>query len=141
MDLSCLFDIFVPTFTQIPMPAKKVAATGPAATPATKKPPVKAPAAKAPAAKAPAAVKPLAVPSPKKTASKKIVAVTAAPTKRASAPAEPAAPAKIPTTPPHPTRDEIAHAAYLIFLRRKQLGLPGDSATDWLEAERQLGRA
>ena len=56
-------------------------------------------------------------------------------------PPEPAAPATTTTTLLHPTRDELTHAAYLNFLRRKQLGLPGDAAADWLEAERQIARA
>ncbi len=37
-----------------------------------------------------------------------------------------------------PTRDQIAHAAYLNYRRRVSLGLPGDQATDWAEAEQQL---
>ena len=36
--------------------------------------------------------------------------------------------------------DDIAVRAYLIAERRQQLGLPGDSLGDWLDAERQLLR-
>lgn len=50
--------------------------------------------------------------------------------------AEPDTPA---TTPPAITPDMVARAAYLNYRRRVDLGLPGDSQTDWLEAERQLG--
>ena len=35
-------------------------------------------------------------------------------------------------------KDDIAVRAYLIAERRQQLGLPGDSLGDWVEAERQL---
>jgi hypothetical protein len=35
--------------------------------------------------------------------------------------------------------DVIARAAYLNYRRRVEQGLPGDSNTDWLEAERQMG--
>ena len=36
------------------------------------------------------------------------------------------------------TNDDIAVRAYFIGQRRRQLGLPGDPQSDWLEAERQL---
>ncbi|MBK1882763.1 hypothetical protein JIN85_10075 [Luteolibacter pohnpeiensis] len=48
-----------------------------------------------------------------------------------------AAPVKKPT-PPSP--DEIAKAAYLNYRRRVELGLPGDSDGDWLEAASQLSK-
>ena len=35
-------------------------------------------------------------------------------------------------------QDDIAVRAYLIAEKRQQLGLPGDSLGDWVEAERQL---
>ena len=35
-------------------------------------------------------------------------------------------------------QDDIAVRAYLIAEKRQQLGLPGDSLGDWIEAERQL---
>ena len=34
--------------------------------------------------------------------------------------------------------EDIAFRAYLIAEKRRQLGLPGDSLSDWVEAERQL---
>lgn len=34
--------------------------------------------------------------------------------------------------------DDIALRAYYIAEKRQKLGLPGDSANDWIEAERQL---
>jgi hypothetical protein len=34
--------------------------------------------------------------------------------------------------------DDIALRAYFIAERRQQMGWPGDSATDWADAERQL---
>lgn len=35
--------------------------------------------------------------------------------------------------------EAVAHAAYLNYRRRMDLGLPGDHDTDWLEAERSAG--
>ena len=35
-------------------------------------------------------------------------------------------------------QEDIAVRAYLIAEKRQQLGLPGDSLGDWVEAERQL---
>jgi hypothetical protein len=74
-----------------------------------------------------------------------------APAKKAAAPKEPATPkaakaaktAAAPKAAPALTAkaspDAIARAAYLNYRRRVELGLPGDSHGDWLEAERQLG--
>lgn len=53
------------------------------------------------------------------------------------APAKKAATKAAKTAKPSP--DAIAKAAYLIYRRRIDLGLPGDSHGDWLEAEKQLG--
>lgn len=36
------------------------------------------------------------------------------------------------------TNEEISLRAYYIAERRRNLGLPGDAQSDWLEAERQL---
>lgn len=36
-----------------------------------------------------------------------------------------------------PSIDAIARAAYLNYRRRVEQGLPGDSHSDWLDAERQ----
>ena len=48
-------------------------------------------------------------------------------------------PAKKKTAQPATIRQEdIAFRAYLIGEKRQQLGLPGDSLGDWVEAERQL---
>ena len=48
-------------------------------------------------------------------------------------------PAKAKTSQPATIRQEdIAFRAYLIGEKRQQLGLPGDSLSDWVEAERQL---
>ena len=50
-----------------------------------------------------------------------------------------AKPAKKKTAKPATIRQEdIAFRAYLIGEKRQQLGLPGDSLDDWVEAERQL---
>ena len=38
----------------------------------------------------------------------------------------------------HPSDEEIRMRAYFIAERRMNLALPGDPATDWLEAQRQL---
>jgi len=44
-----------------------------------------------------------------------------------------------PLAPPAaPSYDDIALRAYFISEKRQQLGLPGDSSEDWVEAERQL---
>ena len=60
----------------------------------------------------------------------------------------PAAPLKKPAskkiaTPKAPkasafTQDAIALRAYFIAEKRQRLGLPGDTHSDWVEAERQL---
>lgn len=39
---------------------------------------------------------------------------------------------------PKVTADAIARVAYLNYRRRVEQGLPGDSDSDWVEAERQL---
>ena len=54
--------------------------------------------------------------------------------------AAPAAkPAKRKTVkPPAIRQEDITFRAYLIGEKRQQLGLPGDSLSDWVEAERQL---
>ena len=115
------------------MPAKKAASTAPSGNPPPAK---KAPAKKAPAKKAPAKKVTAKKVTAKKVPAKKAPAKKA--TVNAGAPAEPAAPAEGATAALRPTRDQITHAAYLNFLRRKELGLPGDPATDWITAERQL---
>ena len=51
----------------------------------------------------------------------------------------PAKPAKKKTAKVAAFRQEdIAFRAYLIGEKRQQLGLPGDSVSDWVEAEQQL---
>ncbi len=37
-----------------------------------------------------------------------------------------------------PSQEDIAFRAYLIGEKRLQLGLPGDSVSDWVTAEQQL---
>ena len=76
----------------------------------------------------------IAKPAPKKAAKNaKKVAVEAA----TISPAATAAPKKT----AKPSLDVIARAAYLNYRRRVEQGLPGDSHGDWLEAERQSGKA
>ena len=78
---------------------------------------------------------PAAKKSPAKKTAKKAAkkAAAKAPAKKAAkAAAKPAA---------KPSPDAIAQAAYLIYRRRVDLGLPGDSHSDWLEAERSFGTA
>ena len=67
---------------------------------------------------------------------KKAAAKKAAPVKKASVPKEMAAAKKKPVV--RPPLDAIARAAYLNYRRRVEQGLPGDSHSDWLEAERHL---
>lgn len=47
-----------------------------------------------------------------------------------------------PVAPPEPeiviTNDDIALRAYFIAERRQAMGWPGDSSSDWIEAESQL---
>jgi topoisomerase IA-like protein len=75
--------------------------------------------------------KPVVKKAAKKAAAKKAATKTATPAAAAKkAPAKKAA-AK-------PSLDVIARAAYLNYRRRVELGLPGDSHGDWLEAEKQL---
>lgn len=38
------------------------------------------------------------------------------------------------------TTDEISKAAYLLFLKRQETGMPGTAEGDWLEAERLLAK-
>jgi hypothetical protein len=59
--------------------------------------------------------------------------VAAAPAAKAAKPAKTKA-AKLPTL----STDDIALRAYFIAEKRQQLGLPGDSLSDWVEAEAQL---
>lgn len=40
-----------------------------------------------------------------------------------------------------PSKEAIAKAAYLIYRHRIDLGLPGDQASDWKEAERTLSQS
>lgn len=42
---------------------------------------------------------------------------------------------------PKPSRDDIAARAYQIYLNRLSLGQEGDEASDWSQAERDLGQA
>jgi hypothetical protein len=74
--------------------------------------------------------KPIAEKSAKKVAVKKLPAKKSAPATAKKTPA------KKPTT--KPSLDVIARAAYLNYRRRVELGLPGDSHGDWLEAEKQF---
>lgn len=106
---------------EAPAPVAKLAPKRKMAT----RPPAEAPAKVKPAAKAPA--KPAAKPAVKATrkapagvAVVETVAVTAV-----------TAPVEIPT-------EVIALRAYYISEARQAAGLPGDSTTDWLEAERQI---
>lgn len=78
---------------------------------------------------------------PLTTAAKKPVKPKASKAAKSSAPAvaEPAAarPA-VKKKKKQPTAEEIQLRAYFISENRQKLGLPGDSESDWIEAERQL---
>ena len=78
---------------------------------------------------APKGVKPV-----KKAAAKKTVKRKAAAPK-ASTGVEPKADS---ATPVSISSEDIALRAYYLGEQRAKLGLPGDSANDWIEAERQL---
>lgn len=78
--------------------------------------------------------------TPTKTASKKAVSKKAL--KKASVKkAAKKAPAKKAVAKKSALSGEaVAKAAYLNYRRRMELGLPGDHATDWLEAERSVAK-
>ncbi len=80
-----------------------------------------------------------AVPAAKAAAP--IPATKAAPLRKPAAkkPAakKPASPRK-PAAPPKISSDDLALRAYFLGEKRQQLGLAGDSHSDWIEAERQL---
>jgi hypothetical protein len=77
---------------------------------------------------------------PKKAPARKVAKKAAKPaTKKVAKPAakKAAKPAEKPATgKSSASHDAVAHAAYLNYRRRMDLGLPGDHDTDWLEAER-----
>lgn len=75
----------------------------------------------------------------KKTA-KKTLEPASPPTPVAKKTAKKAVKKTAPTKPATPkvTTDAIARVAYLNYRRRVEQGLPGDSDSDWVEAERQL---
>lgn len=56
-----------------------------------------------------------------------------------AAPAKPKSPGS--AKPVRPSVETVARAAYLIYRRRVELGLPGDSHGDWLQAERELAES
>lgn len=97
--------------------------------------PMKAAAAKAvrPAQSAAKIVSPAPVvteDAPKKSPVKTVAEIPAA-----SKPPTPSSSAKAEKKPTHA---EIQTQAYFVAERRRELHLPGDEASDWIEAERQL---
>jgi Protein of unknown function (DUF2934) len=76
-----------------------------------------------------------AAPVAKKAAKK---AAKASPAAKKAAPSDPAPAPKVVVKP---TNDAIARAAYLIYRKRVEQGLPGNSQSDWLEAERELTKS
>jgi hypothetical protein len=85
------------------------------------------------------AAKKTASPAPPKKAPVKKATKPAAKkaVKKAAKPAAEKSSAKKPATGKlSASYDAVAHAAYLNYRRRMDLGLPGDHDTDWLEAER-----
>jgi len=73
----------------------------------------------------------------KKKAAKKAPAKKAAAKKAVKTPAK-KGPAKKAVKKVLPSTEAITKAAYMIYKSRLERGLPGDHATDWLEAERSL---
>ncbi len=69
-----------------------------------------------------------------------VAAAEPKPVKAAKKPAAPkvAKPAPAPAAEIVITGDDIALRAYFIAERRQAMGWPGDSTSDWVEAERQL---
>ena len=74
---------------------------------------------------------------PKTTAAAK-TAKPSAPRKKAASKADGKSVAVKKNTRPAISRDEIARRAYFISEKRHRLGLHGDSAQDWLQAEQEL---
>ena len=110
--------------------ADKVKATSTKAVKSTAKPATKSTATKPakPAKKAPAKPTPIAAVKTKKISTK-----APATPKTSSAPAQ----APVDQAPVIP-REEIQLRAYFISERRETMGWPGNSSTDWIEAEAQL---
>jgi len=80
-------------------------------------------------------------PAAKKTkapATAKVAKSTVVKSKTDSKPVKKAVAPKKAITAPTISRDDIALRAYFIAEKRHQQGIYGDSAHDWLEAERQL---
>ena len=73
---------------------------------------------------------------PTKTTKKKTA--PAAVVKKPTAKKPAAAKAAVPKKAAAYTQDDVALRAYFIAEKRSKLGLPGDSHSDWVEAERQL---
>lgn len=89
---------------------------------------------------APAAAQPNAAPVPEKPAPPKRKSARRAPAPKA-APAKAAAPRKKVAKPivrAGFSNDDVALRAYYIAEKRQAAGLPGDTHSDWVEAERQL---
>jgi len=74
----------------------------------------------------------------KRPAAAESAAVDAAPAEAAGAAAPPKPKSPGSAKPVRPPLESVARAAYLIYRRRVELGLPGDSHGDWLQAEREL---
>jgi hypothetical protein len=79
----------------------------------------------------------------KKTTAKKTAAKKAAPARKAAAkrPAKKAAARKAAPKgkkPAGPTYEQIAAAAFEVYQYREAHGIPGDSTSDWHEAEARL---
>lgn len=95
----------------------------------------KSPTSSSPASGAPTeGVAPVAAKKAVKKAPKKAAKQAAQPSAADVAPRKSASRTKTAA----PTPDAIARAAYLNYRRRVDLGLPGDSHTDWVEAEQSL---
>lgn len=94
----------------------------------SKKKKVNEPSKKAPVVKSPAKGK------PKAPTGKKGVAKTASTKISGHLSLDPKPPRQKPLIP----RDEIALRAYFIAERRHKMGWPGNSSTDWIDAEKQL---
>lgn len=113
------------------MPAKKTSQSTATKVKATSVKAVKTPAKK------------IAKPAKKDTPKSTVVIPTKAKkaATRSTAVSKPTAPAPAPAPEveiPHIPREEIQLRAYFISERRQTMGWPGNSSTDWIEAESQL---
>jgi hypothetical protein len=81
--------------------------------------------------------KKIAKPAEKQTAKPKAALETKKASSKSTASPKPTTPPPV-AEAPHILREDIQLRAYFISERRQTMGWPGNSSTDWIEAESQL---